>query len=202
MNNKDSAEYLIDLLKRRAPEYLDLLSAETDVQFEAAFDGLLGKAVNHLQKNSKNFKMLDETGLTAVFVASLSVPGLTVTQESHSNGHVDLTIEADHCIPPRIKLGEAKIYDGPVYHSKGLAQLIGRYSTGSEGRGLLITYVRNKDIAGLIQKLRKVMDDDLPMNQQDKTKNHVLKWSFISVHKHSSGEDLEVGHIGCNLNVS
>jgi hypothetical protein len=28
-----------------------------------------------------------------------------------------------------------------------------------------------------------------------------LKWSFLSVHKHSSGEYLEIGHIGCNLYV-
>jgi len=143
--------------------------------------------------------MLTETGLTAVLVASLSVPGLNITQESHYNGHVDFTIEADHCLPPRIKLGEAKIYDGPVYHFKGLTQLLGRYSTGNEGRGLLITYVQKKDIAGLIKKLRLAMDNDLPMSQKDKTKDHILKWSFISTHKHCSGEDLEVCHIGCNL---
>ena len=33
--------------------------------------------------------------------------------------HVDITITADHCVPVRKKLGEAKIWDGPEYHIKG-----------------------------------------------------------------------------------
>ena len=177
------------------------MTANNSEDFESAFDTLLGQAVNHLQKNSKNFKYLDENGLTAALVGFLRIPGLTVTQESHSNGHVDITIEALYCTPPRVKLGEAKIYNGPEYHLKGLEQLIGRYSTGNEGRGLLISYVRKKDIAELVRKIRNVMDSDLPMNQQNNTRDHILKWSFISIHKHSSGEDLEVGHIGCNLYI-
>lgn len=196
-----SAHELVEIIKRKAPEYLDLLTATSDAEFESAFDAILGQAVTRLQTNSNNFKNLDEEGLSAVLASSLSVPGLSVTQETNSNGHVDITIEADHCVPPRIKLGEAKIYDGPEYHIKGLGQLIGRYSTGSEGRGLLIAYVRKKDISGIVQKLRTKMDDDLPLEQQGKTKDHKLKWSFISTHNHSSGEKLDVCHIGCNLHI-
>lgn len=197
----DSVGKLVEIIKRKAPEYLDLLTASSDAEFETAFDAIIGKAVIHLQANSNNFKKLDEEGLSAVLAGFLSVPGLTVTQETNSNGHVDLTVEADHCVPPRKKLGEAKIYDGPKYHIKGLGQLIGRYSTGCEGRGLLIAYVRKKDISGIVKKLRSAMDSDLPLEQQGKTKDHKLKWSFISTHKHSSGEKLDVCHIGCNLHI-
>jgi hypothetical protein len=77
--------------------------------------------------------------------------------------------------------------------------LIGRYTTGREGRGMLIVYFRKKDIAGLVKKLRDTMDKNLPVAQQGPTSNHAIKWSFLSKHKHSSGEDLEVGHVGCNL---
>jgi hypothetical protein len=200
MSNKvNSANDLIDRMKRKAPEYLDLLTAETDVDFESAFDALLDRAIVRLESNKKNFEKLDEEGLSAVLAAALSTPGLTVTQETHSNGHVDLTIEADHCIPARRKLGEAKIYDGPKYHFKGLQQLLGRYTTGREGRGLMIVYVRKKDIAGLVKNLRQKMDNDSPMKQKGNTLDHTLKWSFLSIHAHSCGENLEVGHIGCNL---
>ncbi|MBI5634010.1 MAG: hypothetical protein HZA15_11090 [Nitrospirae bacterium] len=202
MSNNDSAKDLIDLIKRRAPEYLDLLTAQTDADFEAAFDARLDRALIDLENNKMNFNKLDEEGLSAVLASALSCPGLSVTQETNSNGHVDITIEADHCFPARRKLGEAKIYDGPEYHVKGLKQLLGRYTTGREGRGVLIIYVRKKDIAGIVNKLRQRMDEVLPMNQKGKTKEHVLKWSFISTHKHSSGEDLDVGHIGCNLYIS
>lgn len=198
----NSAKNLVDRIKRKAPEYLDLLTAETDAEFEQAFESVLEKAVTHLEKNKIKFKVLNEEGLSAVFAAFLTIPGLSVTQESNSNGHVDLTIEADHCHPVRTKLVEAKIYDGPEYHLKGLRQLIERYSTGREGRGLLITYVRNKNISSLVLKLRQKMDKDYPLNQKDKTKELGMKWSFLSIHVHSSGQDVEVSHVGCNLHIS
>jgi len=195
----DSAENLVARIRRKAPEYLDLLTAETESEFESAFDAILGKAIASLEEDKKNFKTLGEDALSGVLAKSLSMPGLTVTRETHSNGHVDLTIEADHCVPTRKKLGEAKIYNGPKYHVKGLQQLLERYTTGREGRGLVVVYVRKQNIAGLFRKLRRKMDDDLPMNQKGKTVDHTVKWSFLSTHIHYCGEDLQVSHIGCNL---
>jgi hypothetical protein len=198
-NLDDSAVSLVDMIERKAPEYLDLLTAETDVEFEKAFDALLGKAVAQLERQKGNFAKLGEVGLSGALAMALSIPGLTVTPEPHSNGHVDLMIVADHCVPERVKLGEAKIYDGPEYHFEGLEQLLGRYTTGREGRGLLIVYFRKADIAGLVKKLRAQMDADLPCAQQGKTTDHILKWSFLSTHALKSGDNHEVGHIGCNL---
>jgi hypothetical protein len=192
---------LIEMMRQKAPEYLDLLTATTEAEFEKAFDSILQVAVMHLEANKNNFSKLDEEGLSAVLVANLSIPGLSVSQETHSNGHVDLTIEADHCMPARKKLGEAKIYDGPAYHIKGLEQLLGRYSTGREGRGLLIVYYRKANIAGLVMNLRNKMDEDLPLNQQYPTMDHKLKWSFLSTHAHTCGDNFEVGHVGCNLHI-
>ena len=189
----------VEMLKRKAPEYLDLLAAENDEEFEKAFDAILDKAVIHLEKNKKNFASLDEEGLSAVLAGSISVPGLTVSQEKHSGGHVDLTFEANQCIPARTMLGEAKIYDGPSYHVNGLGQLLNRYVTGRECRNLMIVYVRKKDIKGLMEKLRKRLDEDLPVAQVGATIDHTLKWSFVSTHKHSCDENLQVCHVGCNL---
>lgn len=197
----DSAVSLVDMIERKAPEYLDLLTTETEVEFEKAFDALLGRAVAQLERQKANFIGLGEVGLSGALAMALSIPGLTVTPEAHSNGHVDLIIEADHCVPERIRLGEAKIYDGPEYHLKGLEQLLRRYTTGREGRGLLIVYFRKQNIAGLVTKLRAKMDADLPCSQQGPTSDHQIKWSFLSKHAHSCGENLEVGHIGCNLYI-
>lgn len=198
-DDRNSADALVDLIRRKAPEYLDLLTAETETEFEQAFDVVLEKAVINLESNKRNFDRLDEDGLTSVLAAWLWIPGLSVTRETNSNGHVDLTIVADHCVPERKKLGEAKIYDGPAYHYKGIEQLLRRYTTGREGRGLMIVYFRERNIAGLVAKLREKMDADLPCRQQGKTVDHMLKWSFISTHCLSSGDNHEVGHIGCNL---
>ena len=139
--------------------------------------------------------------MTAALTLALSSPGVVVRQETHSNGHVDLTIEVPHCVPARRILAEAKIYNGPKYHIDGLQQLLRRYITGRDRRGLVIVYFKISGIAGAVQRVRVEMDTNLPLDQQGPTRPHVLKWSFLSVHKHSSGEHLEIGHIGCNLYV-
>ena len=63
----------------------------------------------------------------------------------------------------------------------------------------MIVYFKKKDITGLVEKLRRRMDNDKPSSQQGNTADHQLKWSFLSSHAHSSGENLDVSHIGCNL---
>jgi hypothetical protein len=60
----DSVYKLVELIKRKAPEYLDLLTAATDAEFEKAFMSLLERAVAVLEKDKKNFADLGEDGLT------------------------------------------------------------------------------------------------------------------------------------------
>jgi hypothetical protein len=99
-------------------------------------------------------------------------------------------------------LGEAKIYDGPEKHINGLEQLLTRYTSGREGRGLLLSYVKKKAVAELMQSVQRRMNTDLPLNQVGSTVQHkTLKWSFLSTHKHSCGDELNVGHVACNLCV-
>ena len=165
VDEKDTVFALVEILKRKAPEYLDLFTAQTDADFEKAFDALLEKSVAGLEANKSNFATLDEEALSAILALALSTPGLSVTQETHSNGHVDITITADHCVPVRKKLGEAKIWDGPEYHIKGIKQLLDRYTTGREGRGLVIAYVKKRNIKGLLTKLRETMNEERPCKQ-------------------------------------
>ncbi|GHD65304.1 hypothetical protein GCM10007164_02420 [Luteimonas padinae] len=202
MSSPDSSLLaLVERIRAKAPEYVDLMAAESEADFDKAFDAILERSLHHLETNGKNLASLDENGLTAVLAGALSVPGLSVSQEANSNGHVDITISANYCSPMRKKLGEAKVYGGPEYHLKGLNQLLARYSTGHECRGLVIAYVKQQNIKGLIEKVRDKMDADLPEHQQGKTMDHPCKWHFLSRHLHSSGEVLEVGHAGCNLHI-
>jgi hypothetical protein len=79
--------------------------------------------------------------------------------------------------------------------------LIGRYLTGREGRGLLIEYVKKPDIRAKMEKIRVQMDTTLPLNQSGPAKDHAIKWALLTEHRHSSGEDVQVGHVGFNLYV-
>jgi hypothetical protein len=188
-------------MMRNAPALLDILTAQNNEQFEKAFELILEQAITSLERDKVNLSQLNEDALSGILVLAFNMAGLPTTRETHSNGHVDLTIDVGVGGPMRRKLGEAKIYDGPGYHVKGLDQLLKRYSTGRESRGLLIVYVKQANIAGLIKKLRDKMDSDKPLKQQGGTRDNSLRWSFISVHRHSCGEDLQVGHYGCNLYV-
>lgn len=200
LKSEDSLEARVSALEKLFPERLDLITARTTVEFEEAFEKVLNKAIQHLEKNSKNFHPLQEDGLTAVIVGILnSTKGLTATQESNSNGHVDLTIRADLCEPPRLMLGEAKIFNYYSWHEKGLQQLVQRYSTGREERGLLLVYVKKDDVKGRMEKIRKELDQKLPCNQLKASSDHPRQWSFLTSHKHHSGEEIEVWHLGANL---
>ena len=192
---------LLDFTNRLSainPAYLDLFTADSEAEFESAFNRILEKAIENLETNKKNYESLDEEGLTGVLAAALTIPGVVVSQEKNSNGHVDITIEFSLCVPEKKKIGEAKIYKGKKYHFEGIDQLLG-YMTGRECRGLMLIYVRKNNIATLITRLRDDMDKDRPAAQQGNTQCDDLTWSFLSVHKHGSGEDIEVSHVGVNL---
>ena len=189
----------IELTKKLSRETLDLVTANTENEFDIAFDNWLTQAISKMEANKLNFNSLDENGLSAVLAASLTTGEISVTQEQNSNGHVDLTIKLNNSAFPRTKLGEAKIWRGKEYHIKGLDQLLNRYTTGRECRGFVISYVKQKDITGLFIDLRKHIDSSKPFNLEGLCLDHNIKWSFLSNHKHNSGELIAVCHIGCNL---
>lgn len=189
----------IELTKKLSKETLDLVTANTEEEFDAVFDNWLTQAIAKMEANKLNYNSLDENGLSAVLAASLSTGEISVTQEQNSNGHVDLTVKLNNSSIPRIKLGEAKIWHGKEYHAKGLDQLLNRYTTGRESRGFVISYVKLKNIKGLFEDLRKYIDTSKPFNLKGLCIDHNIKWSFLSKHKHSSGELIGICHIGCNL---
>jgi len=184
-------------LEKHDPDYLNLITAATDEEFDVALIPFFQKAIDHMESNSKNFRLLGETGLTAAFVGCINGFGLLATQETNSNGHVDVIITGYLCTPKQKRLGEAKLYDGYVYHVGGLKQLLG-YMTG-RASGYLLNYVRKKNIVTHVKTLRDEMDVKLPCQQSGSCTDHKLMWSFCSVHNHSSGEQVKVSHIGFNL---
>lgn len=194
---------LCEILAKRCPETVDLLTAVTETEFDDAFAPWLAQAIHKLEINSKNFEVLGETGLVAALAMGLHMPGLTVTQEANSNGHVDLTVTLDHSFPLLFTLGEAKVYGGPELHKKGLAQLMERYMTGREAQCLMLSFVKQRDIGGIVKKLRDEMDTTLPSVQQGKCVTLPSKWAFKTMHKHTScetdGEIRSVAHYSCNL---
>jgi hypothetical protein len=195
----DSLLALFNLLLEKCPGFLEIVASQTDEQFDEGLEGILEMAANHLERNANHLVSLDEEAISAFLVAYLNMPGLCATQEAHSNGHVDITIEAEHSPPLRRRLGEAKIYNGPAYHVEGLEQLMNRYTTGREGTGLVVDYVKQQGIKDLVAKIRSHMDLEKPCVQDGNSQDHRIRWAFTTKHHHSSGEILRVLHLNCNL---
>ncbi|MBK9925440.1 MAG: hypothetical protein IPP66_09125 [Anaerolineales bacterium] len=80
--------------------------------------------IDHLERNANCLNGLNEDTITAFLTAFLTMLGLRVAQQAHTNGHVNLTIEAEHTPSLGRRIGEVKIYNGPEYHEKGLEQLV------------------------------------------------------------------------------
>ena len=157
-NDQNSLLALVEYLKKHCPEMISILASQTDAEFDLGLEGVLEKAADYLEKNANHLMALGEETISAFLVAYLNMPGLRATQEAHSNGHVDITIEAEHASPLRRRLGEAKIYKGPKYHVDGLKQLLGRYMTGREGYGFIVEYVTRPKIKELVSKIRAHLD--------------------------------------------
>jgi hypothetical protein len=198
-HDPDSLLAFVDYLRTKNPELLKILCSRTDEEFDEGLEGILEQAADHLEKNATHLTQLGEETISAFLVAYLCSPGLRAIQEAHSNGHVDITIEAEHAPPLRRRLGEAKIYSGPTYHVQGLKQLIDRYTTGREGSGFIVEYVKNPKIKELVTKVRSHMDSNKPCSQDGTSQNHRIRWAFTTKHQHSSGEFLRVLHLNCNL---
>ncbi len=198
--NPDSLKKVVEYLQKSAPELIDLATASSEAEFCLAFDRILERAVRHLEENAENYQSLGEVGLSAVLRGCLNGNyGIRATQESHSNGHVDLLIEFNFAHPVQRRLAEAKIEHGPAAHQKGLSQLLTRYVTGRESTSWLLLYVKSADIKSRMEEIRTRLDSDKPRRQKGKCDDHPLKWCFSSNHAHSSGETIRVTHVGCNL---
>ena len=70
-----------------------------------------------------------------------------------------------------------------------------------EERGLLLVYCKVPGVKNKMANLRSEMDQKLPSDQIHPCSDHSANWSYVSHHMHSSGEELEIWHLGCNLHV-
>jgi hypothetical protein len=200
--NEDSDSLLAynEVTQKRQPSLIKILVSQTEEEFDEGLEEILERAVDHLEKNANYIHENDEEGISAFLAAFLTVPGyIRVTQEAYSNGHVDLTIEAEYTPSPRRRLAEAKIYKGPEYHVKGLKQLIDRYTTGRERSGIMVEYIKGEGIKNLVVKVRSHLDASKPCLQDGNSQDHRIKWAFTTRHQHSSGEMLRILHLNCNL---
>jgi hypothetical protein len=189
----------------RRPEFIRTIfdSHVSEDDFNNALESWIVDAIARLEENVKDFDpnhQMSENGLSSVLASEIRMPGIKVSREENSNGHVDLTIEVESSLSDRKRLGEAKIWKGPVHHLEGLDQLLNRYSTGRCNSGFMFAYVREAKIKEKFKSLKDKMDVEKPCEQTENCQDHPFaKWALVSKHEHRSGETLRVVHFGCNF---
>ncbi len=187
------------IIRSIPPAHKDLVSSRNSQEFNDALATIIQQAVGVFETDRKELRKLSENALSNVLCGALnSTLALRVTREENSNGHVDLTFHADLCTPPRKSLGEAKIHNSASWHKKGIKQLL-KYSTGREERGVLLVYVKTGQVKTCVEKLRQSIEDDRSCDLVDGCMDHDTKWSFVSAHRHPTGEVVEIWHLGCDL---
>lgn len=181
------------------PALKGILLADDAQEFDEMLERYLGQCVESMEAEAHHLHADSEEKLSAFLAARLSHPGLSVRREAYTNGRVDLTIRQEGVIGGQVRLGEAKIYDGPAYHTAALDQLINRYSTGRPPTGYIIEYFKKAGIATLVQGLRQHADRHQPVQQEGSTADHPMKWAYQSQHRQASQELLRVVHVNVNL---
>lgn len=137
----------------------------------------------HLKQN------LSEDQRTSEIVSSLKAMGFAATHDEQIGGHVDIVIR----LAGLLWLAEAKNWDGCVWASSGIHQLLGRYSTGMPGQnvGGLIIYFEQRDAASLMTKWRNY----ILSKQIARSIDAISEISFRSRHLHAAtGNEFTVRH--------
>lgn len=192
-----SLERLLGLLEGHNSNLKDLLLAKTEPQFIAATEGAIERAMKTIENGSKEYSMLNEPGLSHLLADCLNLMGWRATAETNNNGHVDVVVE---CAFGRHwkYLGECKLHKGYQYHVEGCEQLLG-YCTGRERRAFCMDFINATDAFKKMKNLRTEMDENRPLNQTVGSSDHEIVGSFITPHKHTSGEVVEILHLGCSV---
>jgi hypothetical protein len=190
-----SLERLIGLLEAHNPNLLQLLTVNTEIDFVAATEDGLERAVRTIESGAKRYSIHDERGLSRLLADLLNMAGFHASAERDSNGHVDVTVE--HTFGGRWKyLGECKIYAGFQYHVAGCEQVLG-YCTGRELRVFSLDFFKVPAMFEKLATLRARMVDLRPHDHCSPSSDHRIKGAFTTPHTHGNGGTVEILHAGC-----
>jgi hypothetical protein len=192
------AQNLEAYLMRFGPPQLRVILADSEAEFVDAVELSLESAIQHMEAGAQYNYNRGERALAHELVGCLGGGGLYAQNEAHSNGHVDITVVHWRHVGWRM-LGECKIYRYPAYHIGGCEQILGRYATGRLPRAFCLDFFQEEEIQQKMQGIRDQMDADMPLQQQGASQNHAIHWAFLTTHRHSSGEDVTILNLGCNV---
>lgn len=192
-----SLERWLGVLEALNPSLAELFRAKTEGEFIVATENAIERAIRRIEGGAKEYSNNGERGLSLLLADFLSQAGYKATAERYNNGHVDVVIE--HAFGEQWRyLGECKIHDGFQYHVNACEQVLG-YCTGREQRAFCLDFFRSAGMFGKLEKLRKRMDAELPLDQVAPSADHKIAGAFVTSHMHKSERAVELLHLGCSV---
>lgn len=83
-------------------------------------------------------------------------------------------------------------------HVGGCEQLLG-YLNGREFRGFVLEFFNVPVMYTKFIESQKHFDDNYPAEQSRPSQLHFIVGAFVKSHAHSSGREVMILHLGCNL---
>jgi hypothetical protein len=169
--------------------FLRLLSAESFDERLSCVEDAVNFAIEILVENRHLKQNLSEDQRTSEIVGNLKAMGFTANHDEQIGGHVDIVVRTHGLL----WLGEAKNWKGCDWASRGMRQLLTRYSTGLPGQssGGIILYFEQRDAAALMTTWR----DHMVSEQLARSIDAISELSFRSHHDHvSTGTRFSVRH--------
>ena len=167
-------------------------------EFVKALYRELRSAIRYLEGMAEQLGGDGEEKITSILIASMRGFGFKLTAETRHRGHVDLTAhpELDESYQ---WLAEAKVFKGSYEKlTKGMKQLLGRYSSGRDPDAGMIVYMPTEKLVKRLRTWRQRVEAD-PVEACTSCKDCGDPFGFVSSHPHSSGSDVRVRHFWANL---
>jgi len=192
--------YLRDFISA-LPEALIYIQNCSDSKFEKNVTALLLEATTSLEQQRNYYKGAKEEQMTGTLLGFFHRYGIRANSQTNSNGHVDVFVYKIGS-PQLVICIEAKIWKGSKRHiTSDMAQIM-RYASGRYPFSYLLVYFREKNITKRMEVLKIRLDKHRPHKQSAvSVELPNTPWALKSNHKHVSGKDITLYHVGVNMCV-
>ena len=194
----DSLAAYLEYLRQANPQVVRALTAENEMDFVDSVEYALESSIRRIEGMARDFCRASERQLSLMLSQFMDAGGLPTTAETNHNGHADLSIR--HPAGKfGIVLGECKLYAGYKKRCEACHQLINRYSSGRSPRGFCLDFFEKPAMYEKMAEVRNEFDTHRPLQQTDRSSEHRIKGSFLTIHIHFTSAKIEVLHLCCNV---
>ncbi|EPE7163206.1 hypothetical protein ACSMAE_000488 [Cronobacter sakazakii] len=184
-NNYSLAD--LQVLSKFDPEINGLLKrkfASTNEEFVQQLYVDIDDAIHVLeaQKHMYQNQQWGEDELTSVIITFLKGRNYDAEHDTQHGGHIDILVK--HQLGRFEWIGEAKLWNGPVYVYGGWQQLNERYGTGTcrDNHGGIIIYVKIKKSAKKLEDWQKHLKEQVKEAVITPDENNPLRFSSTTSH--------------------